>query len=73
MSVTVYNLLGKPLWTGSAQGPSDMFESVPVSWDLTDSGGRRVNRGIYIYRATIGTEDGIYETGSQRIAVTSGE
>jgi hypothetical protein len=73
VSVTVYNLLGKPLWTGSAQGPSDMFESVPVSWDLTDSGGRRVNRGIYIYRATIGTEDGIYETGSQRIAVTSGE
>lgn len=73
VSVTVYNLLGKPLWTGASQGPSDMFESVPVSWDLTDSAGRRVGRGIYIYRATIETESGCYETASQRIAVTSGE
>lgn len=69
--VTVYTLLGRPVWTGSAQGPSDMFESVPVSWDLRDSGGRRVPRGIYVYRATITSEGEVFETASRRLAVTA--
>lgn len=69
--VTVYNLLGKPVWTGSAQGPSEMFESVPVSWNLCDSVGRRVARGIYVYRATIETNEGTFETASRRLAVTA--
>lgn len=70
VTVTVYNLLGKALWSGSAQGPSDMFESVPVTWNLCDSSGRRVPRGIYVYRATISSDGESYETASRRIAVT---
>lgn len=71
VTVTIYNLVGRPVWSGSAGGRSDMFLTVPVSWDLTDAGGRRVPRGIYLYRATI-TSDGIhYETASKRIAVTA--
>ena len=69
--VTVYNLVGSPVWSGSASGRSDMFLSVPVTWDLCDTSGRRVNRGIYLYRASI-TSDGVtYETASRRIAVTA--
>ena len=71
VSVTVYNLIGRPIWTGSATGRSDMFLTVPVSWDLTDSAGRRVGRGIYLYRATITTDGQTYETASRRIAVTA--
>ncbi|MDE6311546.1 MAG: type IX secretion system sortase PorU [Muribaculaceae bacterium] len=70
VSVTVYNLLGKPVWTGSAQGPSDMFESVPVTWNLCDMAGRRVPRGIYVYRASIKADGDTYETASRRLAVT---
>lgn len=71
VTVTVYNLIGKPVWSGTQSGRSDMFLSVPVSWDLCDFSGRRVGRGIYIYRATI-TSDGMsFETSSRRIAVTS--
>lgn len=72
VTVTVYNLLGRPVWSGSTSGRSDMFLSVPVSWDLTDQAGRRVQRGIYLYRATISSHGGTtYETATRRIAVTA--
>ncbi|MCD8387507.1 MAG: type IX secretion system sortase PorU [Bacteroidales bacterium] len=71
VTVSVYNLLGRPIWSGTVSGPSDMFNSAPVTWDLCDSSGRRVPRGIYLYRASI-TEDGTtYETASRRIAVAA--
>ena len=71
VNVTVYNLLGRPVWSGSSTGRSDMFQSVPVSWNLTDEGGRRVPRGIYLYRATITADNETFETASRRIAVTA--
>lgn len=71
VTVTVYNMLGRPLWSQTVSGRSDMFLTMPVTWDLTDDSGNRVGRGIYLYRASI-TSDGIsYETGSRRIAVTA--
>ncbi len=71
VNVTVYNLLGRAVWSGSSTGRSDMFQSVPVSWNLTDEGGRRVPRGIYLYRATITSDGETFETASRRIAVTA--
>lgn len=71
VNVTVYNLLGRPVWSGSSTGRSDMFQSVPVSWNLTDEGGRRVPRGIYLYRATITADNETFKTASRRIAVTA--
>lgn len=71
VSVTVYTLTGRPVWTGSASGRSDMFLTVPVTWDLTDSAGRRVGRGIYLYRASVTSDGKTFETASRRIAVTA--
>ncbi len=71
VTVTVYNLMGRPLWSGTSKGRSDMFLTVPVTWDLTDGGGRRVGRGIYLYRASITADGQTYETASRRIAVTA--
>ncbi|MDE6287459.1 MAG: hypothetical protein K2M00_01585, partial [Muribaculaceae bacterium] len=69
--VTVYNLMGQPVWTGSSKGMSDNDLSSPVTWDLTDMTGRRVQRGIYLYRASVTTDSSHYESASQRIAVTA--
>ncbi len=72
VKISVYNLVGKPVWTGSATGVAEMFTSAPVTWDLRDSSGRRVPRGIYLYRAEITDQSGQnYDTGSRRIAVTA--
>lgn len=71
VTVTVYNLLGHPLWSKTVTGVSDMFTSTPVTWDLTDTAGRRVPRGIYLYRATITADGETYDTGSRRLAVAA--
>jgi hypothetical protein len=71
VSVTVYNLLGQAIWSQSSTGMSDMFTSTPVTWDLCDAAGRRVQRGIYVYRATITCDGTTYDTESKRIAVTN--
>ncbi|MCM1067409.1 MAG: type IX secretion system sortase PorU [Muribaculaceae bacterium] len=71
VEISVYNLIGRKVWSGEATGRSDMFTSVPVTWDLTDMAGRRVGRGIYLYRASITSDGSTYETASRRIAVTA--
>lgn len=71
VTITVYNLVGRPVWSSTVTGRSDMFTTVPVTWDLGDSAGRRVGRGIYLYRATITTDGKTFETASKRIAVTA--
>lgn len=71
VTIYVYNLMGQLVWSETASGRSDMFESFPIVWDLTDMAGRRVPRGVYVYRAGIST-DGVQETTeSRKIAVTA--
>lgn len=71
VTVSVYNLNGKLVWSDTSRGMSDMYLSSPVSWDLTDQNGARVKRGIYVYRASISTDGDHYETDSRKIAVTA--
>ena len=72
VTITVYTLMGAPVWHSTVTGPSDMFTSVPVTWNLTDGSGRRVQRGIYLYSATISEQGGdAYRTASRRMAVAA--
>ena len=72
VTIEVYDLMGRLVWNTTQSGRSDMYTTIPVTWDLTDMGGRRVPRGIYVYRATI-TTDGIKEaTKAKKLAVAGG-
>ena len=71
VTIYVYNLMGQLVWSTTESGRSDMFNSFPITWDLTDLSGRRLQRGIYLYRAGIST-DGVQETTeSHKIAITA--
>lgn len=71
VEVEVFDLQGRQMWSDTATGRSDMFVTTPLTWNLTDRAGRRVPRGIYVYRATVST-DGVQETSeSRRIAVAA--
>lgn len=71
VKLTVYNLLGQPVWSTDVSGRSDMLQSFPINWKLTDSAGQRLSRGIYLYRAAISTAGGeTSETETRRIAIT---
>ncbi|MFI3239003.1 MAG: type IX secretion system sortase PorU [Bacteroidales bacterium] len=71
VTLTIYNLMGRMVWSATETGKSDMFTSFPIEWDLTDTSGRRVPQGIYIYRAEISTDDSSSATASKKIMVIS--
>ncbi len=64
--------MGRQVYTSVQSGRSDLFSSFPITWDLRDMSGRRVPRGIYLYRASVTGEDGTESnTVTKKIAVTS--
>ncbi len=71
-SITVYDLLGRKMWETTATLPSDMNTTFPITWDLCDAAGRRLPRGIYLYRATISDDNGLtYDSAARRLAITA--
>lgn len=70
VTIEVFNMLGRRIWTSTVTDRSDMFLSAPVRWNLCDMGGARVGRGIYIYRAIVKTDGHELRSAAKRIAVT---
>lgn len=70
VKLDIYNIAGRRVWSSIVSGQSDMFLSTPIQWNLTDQGGQRVARGIYIYRAVIEIDGHEIPTPARRIAVT---
>ncbi|MEF2643395.1 MAG: hypothetical protein U0M50_04940, partial [Paramuribaculum sp.] len=70
VTLEIYSIAGRRVWTSKVEGRSDMFLSTPIQWNLCDMGGARVGRGIYIYRATIKIDGHELQTSAKRIAVT---
>lgn len=71
VTVTVFNLMGQPVWSTSRTGRSDLFSSFPINWNLCDNAGRRVNRGIYLYRASVTCDGMESDTKTHKIAVAA--
>lgn len=71
VTLDIYDMSGRRVWTTTATDRSDMFSSAPINWNLTDMGGHRVARGIYIYRATVSADGYELQSAARRIAVTA--
>lgn len=70
MTLSIYSLDGRLVWSQTQSGRSDSNQVAPVTWPLTDGTGRRVARGIYLYRVSLSTKDGSsYSTQARKIAV----
>ena len=67
----VFDLGGKLLWSTQTSGFSESMNSLSYRWDLRDNNGRRVPRGIYLYRSTVTTPEGHVVTKTNKLAVTS--
>lgn len=70
-SLGIYDLNGRKMWETDETLSSDLQSIISTRWDLTDTGGNRVPRGIYIYRATLESPEGTCSSKSKKIAVTA--
>lgn len=69
VTITVYNLMGMPVWQTTKKGTSDKFKTFPTTWNLTTSSGAKVPGGVYLYRATISTDNTHFATQSQKLLI----
>lgn len=70
VTLEIFSIAGRRIWTSTQTDRSDKFLSAPIQWNLCDMGGQRVVRGIYIYRATLKIGDHEMHSAVKRIAVT---
>jgi len=68
--LTIYNLSGEMVRIIDEQIFSPGYRLEPVMWNGTSSGGKRLGGGVYLYRATLSTEDGEVATESGKLVIT---
>lgn len=72
LTVEVFNLMGQRVWNTTVSGIGSHDDPYPVHWNLTDNAGRRLTRGIYLYRGSVTDEQGqTSSTTTRRIAITA--
>ncbi len=64
-----FDLSGNLLWSIDRKAYSNSDSTFSLVWDLNDSNGNRLPRGIYNLRATISAEDRLSTTHSKKIAI----
>lgn len=69
--IEVFDLNGHRVWQSDNNVSTDILASLRVAWDLRDTAGRRIPRGIYLYRATITSDMGTSTTQSRKLAVAA--
>ena len=70
ISLQVFDLMGRLVWSTSETGKSDLYTSAPITWNLCDNNGNRVPRGIYVYRASIMSNGMTQSSKAKKLAVT---
>lgn len=63
------SLNGDLLWSEERSSYSGKESTVSCYWNLRDSNGRRLPRGIYIMRVSVASEDGLFTTKSKKLAI----
>lgn len=69
VKMSIYNLSGIELWSRTVTELSDVFSPTPVIWDLRQSNGQPVKSGIYIYKATVYTNQEQETTQAKKLII----
>lgn len=67
--IDVYDIWGRRVWHNKAAGSSGIGNRTTLNWDLCDFAGAKVPAGVYIYKATVTTENGGQVTKSKKLVV----
>ncbi|MDE6291251.1 MAG: hypothetical protein K2M16_06945, partial [Muribaculaceae bacterium] len=64
-----FDLAGNLLWSQQRKAYSDSNSTFSMVWDLNDTNGNRLPRGIYNLRTTVTAADGLATTRTKKIAI----
>jgi len=67
--LNIYNISGSLVRVIDQEIESPGYRLEPVEWDGTSSGGAALGGGIYVYRATLSTEDGELASSSGKLII----
>lgn len=67
--IEVYDMWGKKMWQDTAPSLSGLNTRTTLNWNLCDFGGNRVPEGVYLYRATIKTQNGATVAKTKKLIV----
>lgn len=70
-TIDVFDLSGRKVWSFSESANTGIESTMSATWDLNDKAGHRVPRGIYLYRATVTTPEGMTNTKTKKLAVAA--
>lgn len=70
VKLTIFDLLGRLIWTADWNMQTDENISDRLEWNLTDTNGRHVSNGIYICKVLFTDSSGAQTTGSEKIQIS---
>lgn len=69
VEIAVYDMAGRLQWKHKERGSSDFFNGYTVNWDLRGFGGSKLRPGVYLYRASISTDNSKDTTEAEKMIV----
>ena len=66
----VFDINGVRIWHNKSDDRTDADRALKMTWDYTTAAGNKVNKGIYICRATVETPEGKTAKKSKKIVIT---
>ena len=70
VELDIYDTSGRLLWKHTETGvPTDQTYS--LDWDLTTSGGRRLQTGVYLYRVAISSDGSTQASQAKKLIILS--
>jgi hypothetical protein len=68
-TISILNMSGQVIRVLSSDGITTGYQLQPVEWDGNDSGGKKVAKGLYIYRIILNTGEGESVAASGRMII----
>ena len=66
--IDIYDISGRHLWTHSESGTYS-GNTLTIDWDLTTTGGSRLNTGVYLYRVQLSSEGSSYASKAKKLII----
>ncbi|WP_052052794.1 type IX secretion system sortase PorU [Prevotella sp. S7 MS 2] len=68
VTIEVYDLSGRILWRNLEKGITPQG-AYTLNWDLTTAAGTRLQTGVYLFRATLGSDGGVTSSKAKKLIV----